>query len=70
MTKIIGNRDGENSRNETYQVGQQRKHVSRIIAVREVKSGMHPGYHIYHRDGEEYIRDNPDKSKNDNVNRD
>lgn len=68
MAKITGNRDGENNRNETYDVG-QRKSVDRHTVVKEVKNGMHKGYHIYHRDGGEYVRDNPDKSTRDNVNR-
>lgn len=67
MSKIIGNRDGQNNRNESYNIG-QRKHVDRNKAVQEVKAGMHDGYHIYCRNGKEYIRDNPDKSKKDNVN--
>ena len=64
--KIIGNRDGENDRNETYQIG-QRKNVDRATAVQEVENGKHKDYHIYHRDGEKYIRDNPDKSTKDKI---
>lgn len=67
MSKIKGNRDGENGRNETYDVG-KRKDVPRKKLVKEVEEGLHPGYHIYERDNEKYIRDNPDNSTKDNVN--
>ncbi|CAM3011587.1 TPA: DUF3892 domain-containing protein [Legionella pneumophila subsp. pneumophila] len=67
MTKIKGNQDGINGRNETYNIG-NRKNVSRSQAVKEVKNGQHPGYHIYHNNNQEYVRDNPDNSKKDNVN--
>ncbi len=68
MREIKGNRDGENGRNETYDIG-NRKNVPREQVVKEVKEGSHKGYHIYTRDGEEYVRDNPDSSTKDNVNR-
>lgn len=68
MAKIKGNQDGPNGGNDTYSVG-TRKNVPRQQVVNEVKSGMHPGYHIYHINNKEYIRDNPDHSKNDNVNK-
>lgn len=68
MTKIIGNNDGPGGRNESYRIG-SRKHVPRSQAVREVKQGKHPGAHIYKLNGREYVRDNPDESKRDNVNR-
>lgn len=67
MSKIKGNQDGENGRNETYEIG-NRKEVPRKQAVQEVKDGKHEGYHIYKRGDEEFIRDNPDKSTKDNVN--
>lgn len=68
MTKIKGNRDGENGRNETYDVG-RRKGVPRKQLVREVEQNKHPDAHIYRREGQKYVRDNPDGSKHDNVNR-
>lgn len=64
MTKIIGNNDGPGGRNETYKIG-KRKSVKRRDAVKEVKQGKHPDAHV----GREYVRDNPDGSKKDNVNR-
>jgi len=68
MTKIIGNRDGKGSRNDTYKIG-SRPRVPRRNAVAEVKRGEHPGAHIVKVKGVEYVRDNPDQSKRDNVNR-
>lgn len=68
MTKIIGNNDGPGGRNETYKIG-SRKNVTRPQAVREVKSGKHPDAHVVKVNGREYVRDNPDASKRDNVNR-
>ena len=68
MTKIIGNNDGLGGRNDTYKIG-SRKNVKRSEAVKEVKQGKHPGTHIVKINGREYVRDNPDHSKKDNVNR-
>lgn len=69
MTKIIGNNDGPGGRNETYRIG-SRKSVTRSQAVREVEQGKHPDAHVVKINGEKYVRDNPDRSTNDNVNRD
>jgi hypothetical protein len=68
MTKIIGNNDGAGGRNETYKIG-SRKNVSRTEAVKEVKQGKHRGAHVVKINNREYVRDNPDNSKADNVNR-
>jgi dTDP-D-glucose 4,6-dehydratase len=68
MSKIIGNNDGSGGRNETYQIG-ARKEVSRVQAVREVKQGLHKDTHVVTINNQEYVRDNPDRSKADNVNR-
>jgi hypothetical protein len=68
MTRIIGNNDGKGGRNESYKIG-SRKNVPRKVAVREVKQGQHSGAHVVEVNGEEYVRDNPDHSKRDNVNR-
>ncbi|MGE4348877.1 MAG: DUF3892 domain-containing protein [Candidatus Berkiella sp.] len=65
--KIIGNQDGPNGRNETYLVGG--KTISRDKLVKQVEQGKYPGYHVMERDGEKYVRDNPDSSKSDNVNK-
>jgi len=68
MTKIIGNNDGPGGRNESYQIG-NRKNVPRTQAVKEVEQGLHPGAHTVKINGKKYVRDNPDSSKSDNVNR-
>ncbi len=68
MTKIKGNNDGPGGRNESYKIG-SRKEVPRPQAVKEVKSGKHPGAHVVKINDREYVRDNPDSSKADNVNR-
>ncbi|MCF6271570.1 MAG: DUF3892 domain-containing protein [Rhodobacteraceae bacterium] len=68
MTKIIGNNDGPGGRNESYKIG-SRKNVSRKVAVKEVEKGNHTGAHVVKIGGQKYVRDNPDHSKKDNVNR-
>ncbi len=68
MTKIIGNNDGPGGRNESYKIG-SRKKVSRSVAVKEVEQGKHPGAHVVEINGRKYVRDNPDPSTRDNVNR-
>lgn len=68
MTKIVGNNDGPGGRDETYRIG-SRKAVHRATAVREVKAGKHPGAHVVKVNNREYVRDNPDHSTRDNVNR-
>ena len=68
MTKIKGKNDGPGGRNEHYDIG-NRKNVPRRNAVAEVKRGEHPGAHVMKINNREYVRDNPDSSKKDNVNR-
>ena len=68
MTKIVGNNDGPGGRNETYKIG-SRPAVPRTQAVREVKQGEHPGTHVVKINNRDYVRDNPDSSRRDNVNR-
>ncbi len=68
MSKIKGNNDGPGGRNETYKIG-TRKEVPRIEAVKEVKAGKHPDSHVVKVKGREYVRDNPDNTTKDNVNR-
>lgn len=68
MTKIRGNQDGPGGRNETYNVGSRRE-VARSVIVKEVKAGKHPDTHVVKINGRDYVRDNPDSSTKDNVNR-
>lgn len=68
MGKITGNNDGPGGRNETYKIG-SRKAVPRRQAVKEVDQRKHPGNHTVKVGGQKYVRDNPDNSKRDNVNK-
>ena len=68
MEHVRGNNDGPNGRNESYRIG-SRPHVPRPQAVREVKQGEHPDVHVVRINGRNYVRDNPDASTRDNVNR-
>ncbi len=68
MAKIKGNNDGPGGRNETYCIG-SRKNVSRSQVIREIKRGDHPDAHVVKINHREYVRDNPDHTKKDNVNR-
>ena len=68
MTKIKGRNDGPGGRNEHYDAG-SRENVPRRNIVAEIKRGEHPGAHVVKVNEREYARDNPDRSKADNVNR-
>lgn len=68
MTKIIGNNDGPGGRNDTYKIG-GRPNVKRTEAVKEVEQGKHAGAHVVKINHRKYVRDNPDHSTKDNVNR-
>lgn len=67
--KIRGNRDGEGGRNDSYTIP-GRGVVSRDQLVKEVERGKHPNFSTYERDGEAYVRSNPDSKENNNVNED
>ena len=69
MSKIKGLNDGPGGRNEHYNVG-NRGNVPRRNIVAEIKRGEHPDSHVVKINDREYARDNPDRSKKDNVNRD
>ena len=68
MSKIRGNRDGPGGRNETYRIG-SRTEVPRTQAVREVEAGRHQDTHVVKINRRKYLRDNPDGSHKDNINR-
>lgn len=68
MSRFRGKQDGPGGRNEHYDIG-RRKDVPRRIAIDEVKKGRHKGTHIIKVRGREYLRDNPDGSGSDNINR-
>lgn len=65
---IKGNQDGENGENESYTILGRGSNIPRRTVVGEVKQGKHPQHPIYKRDGEEYVRANPDSQKKNNVN--
>lgn len=63
---IRGNKDGKNGSNNSYTIP-GRGIVPRKKLVKEVDSGKHPNHHVFEIDGEEYVRSNPDKTPNNNV---
>ncbi len=65
---IKGNRDGENGRNETYSVPGRGARISRSVLVKDVGAGKYPGYRIYKRNGEKYVRGRADGLEENNVN--
>ena len=65
---IRGNQDGENGENETYTIPGRGSSIPRPTVVKEVEQGKHPNHSIYERDGEKYVRANPDSKKKNNVN--
>jgi hypothetical protein len=66
---ITGNQDGPNGRNETYRIPGRDSEIPREQLVREVEQGRHPNFSTYTRDGETYVRGNPDSTTRDNVNK-
>lgn len=68
MSRIRGNRDGPGGRNESYRIG-SRPSVPRAQAVREVEAGKHRDTHVVKINNRKYLRDNPDGSSKDNINR-
>lgn len=64
---IKGNQDGKGGRNETYTI-HGRGTVARKKLAKEVKDGKHPNFSTYERDGETFVRANPDDSSKNNVN--
>ena len=46
-----------------------RPNVTRPEAVKEVEAGKHPRAHVIEVENQKYVRDNPDGSTRDNVNR-
>lgn len=65
-SSINGN-GGNGGGNDNYTVTGRGK-VSRTQMVKEVKQGLHPDTHIYKRNGVEYVRNNPNHDKPDNIN--
>ena len=66
---IIGNQDGVNGENETYRIPGRGAEIPREQLVKEVEQGRHPGFHVYQRGDDKFVRANPDDTPRDNVNR-
>jgi len=66
---ITGNNDGPGGRNETYKVNDRNIGRDRLVGQYENNPSNFPDHHLYERGGEKYLRDNPDPSKKDNVNK-
>jgi len=70
VLRVTGKRKGANGGNTHYRLGHEKGKgdiVTREEAVRMCKRGLLPDYHIYERNGVEYLRDNPDTSEDDNI---
>jgi len=67
MHRIKGNNDGPNGRNESYEY--KGRTYPRLEMVRRVKNDLHPQNTTVRINGREYVKDKPDSSKSDNVNR-
>ena len=66
---IRGNQDGDNRSNNSYTIS-GRGVVKRNQLVKEVEKGKHPNHHTVEVDGEQYVRSNPDRTTNNNVDKD
>lgn len=68
--RVTGKREDENGANTHYRIRNEKgeeKIVIRAVAVALQKRGEMPRYHIYTRDGVEYLRDDPDTREEDNI---
>lgn len=66
-SSISGNGSEDGSGNDSYTIT-GRGTVSREQMIQEIKDGRHPDTHVVQRDGEEYARNNPNSSTQDNIN--
>ncbi len=64
--KITGRREDEKGANTHYRLSDGRI-ITREEGVRMCNNGLLPDYHIYETNGVEYLRDNPDTSEADNI---
>ncbi|MEJ2267986.1 MAG: DUF3892 domain-containing protein [Nanoarchaeota archaeon] len=65
MVRITGRKENSTGGNTAYKIGG--RWVSRKDAVKRCKQGKLPGYHVLKVRGREYLRDNPDGRKKDNI---
>lgn len=66
---IRGNQDGKNGENQTYTIP-GRGIVPREKLIKELKEGKHTDFHVYERNGVEYVRADPDSTQQNNVDKD
>lgn len=66
-SRIKGNNDGPNGRNESYTY--KGKTYTRTQMVKRVEQGLHQENTVVTIKGKKYVKDKPDQSKKDNVNR-
>lgn len=64
--RITGRREDEKGANTHYRLSDGRI-ITREEGVRMCKNDLLPDYHIYERESVEYLRDNPDTSEADNI---
>ena len=64
--RITGRREDKDGANTHYRLSDGRI-VTREEGVTMHKNGELPDYHIYELNGVEYLRDNPDTRKEDNI---
>lgn len=67
QSRIKGNNDGPGGRNESYLY--KGRNFTRPEMVRRVKIGLHPENIVTKINRREYVKDKPDHTKRDNVNR-
>ena len=65
--RIKGNNDGPNGRNESYKF--KGRNYKRIDMVKRVEKGLHPENTVVKINNRKYVKDKPDSSMKDNVNR-
>lgn len=66
--KIIGNGDGPNGGNDTYNIPGRGSNIPRAQIVREVEQELHPNFGIVEINGEKFVRSKPDHLRKNNVN--
>lgn len=66
MGKIKASKEDVSGRNTHFSVG-NRKNVTRVQVVKEIKNGQHPGYHVRKINNVLTPVSNPDKNANNNI---
>ena len=66
---IVGNHDGDNGGNDTYNIKGRGINIPRSIIINEIQAGQHPNFIITTINGKKYVKAKPNSKINDNVNR-